>query len=846
MIQLRPYQEAGVNDIRASYRDGARAVLFSLPTGGGKTFAFSYIAQSAAARGNSVLIVVHRKELLRQASCSLAALGVRHGLIAPAEKIGGVISAHLERVGQSFIDAAATVHVASVQTLVKRLDQWRDRFALVILDEAHHAVSGSFQAVVDAMPSAKILGVTATPCRLDGKGLGDVFDVLVEGPTIRDLIDQGNLVQPKVYAPPTSIDLSNVHRRGGDFVASELAEAMDKPVITGDAVAHYRRLCAGMPGIAFCASVAHAEHVAAEFRRSGISAACVHGGMDDGERDRLILGHGRTVQVLTSCDLISEGTDTVAAQAALLLRPTESESMYLQQCLDEKTEILTARGWLSHEKISETDTVAAFDMETGRPAWMNINRIVMRELADGELMYGIQSPHLDIRVTGGHDMIVRAHMRTAGWKKETAEQMAKRRALMRIPVSARASDEMAAPLTDDEIRFIGWFLTDGTRNKRNNVISIAQSAGKPFHCDHIRKVINGCGFKYGEYRIKRKGEFAYCDDLIQFYVSKGKPRAKDKHLRGWENLEPWIDKSIGHAFEMLSPSQFEVLIEAMNLGDGANSRKTITWNQKTMTITTGDNKVMADRLQALCVLNGFRCNQSIYYTEGKNAWYYLHIRKSSVSTIAGANIKDGDVLGREYKRSRFGIVASTPMETVWCVENDLGTLITRRNGKVAILGNCGRILRPMEGKTHAVVLDHVGNTLRHGLPDADREWTLEGRKKRGKGGANDNDPALSVRQCEAPCFAAYAATLRACPVCGRVPPVKARELDQVDGELVEITAAKAAAEKARLERRREIGRRVSECTTLDELQALAGELGYASGWAWHRWNILKQRRGHAA
>lgn len=330
---LRPYQLDGVTEIRARFGGGAKSVLYVLPTGGGKTYTYSYIAEHAGAKGNSVLILEHRKELIRQASLSLATLDVRHQIIAPADKIAGVRRAHIERVGWPAIERGAHVAVASVQTLGRRMD-WLAEFnpRLIIVDEAHHAVAGTWANIIQACPSARLLGVTATPVRTDGRGLGDVFGSMVLGPSMRELIDQGALVPPRVVAPPTQLDLSDVRTRGGDYDADQLTQALDKPTITGDAVEHYRRLAAGKAAIVFCASIRHAEHVAEEFRSAGFRFECIHGGMDDADRDRLIYGLADgSVQGLVSVDVISEGTDIPVAEVAILLRPTQSEGLFLQQ-----------------------------------------------------------------------------------------------------------------------------------------------------------------------------------------------------------------------------------------------------------------------------------------------------------------------------------------------------------------------------------------------------------------------------------------------------------------------------------------------------------------------------------
>lgn len=322
-VTLRDYQQAAVDRLRDTYAGGDRAPLLVLPTGGGKTVTFAYITQNATRRGKRTLILVHRQELLRQSSETLNGLGVPHGLIAAGEGFS------LQMPAQ----------VASVQTLIRRL-QILDRAGwapdLIVIDEAHHATAGSWRQVIEHFPNARLLGVTATPCRQDGKGLGleagGVFDALVEGPQIAELIDRGFLAPPEVYAPPMVADLTGLRSRMGDYAQNEAADRMDKPTVTGDAVAHYARLCPGVPAIAFCVSVAHAEHVAEQFRASGWAAASLDGSMHDTDRRQRIrdLAEGR-LQVLTSCDIISEGTDIPVVGAAILLRPTQSTGLYLQQ-----------------------------------------------------------------------------------------------------------------------------------------------------------------------------------------------------------------------------------------------------------------------------------------------------------------------------------------------------------------------------------------------------------------------------------------------------------------------------------------------------------------------------------
>jgi DNA repair protein RadD len=315
---LRPYQVAGVEALRAAYRRGRTAPVYTLPTGGGKTLVFSYITRGAVQRGKHVLILVHRAELLRQASDTLTRWGVAHGCISPRYPM-----------------TAQMVQVASVQTVVRRLHRITPP-DLIIIDEAHHVVAGSWQKVVEAFPAARLLGVTATPARLDGRGLGrhcgGAFDELVVGPTIGELIADGFLVRPRVFASPRHLNLAGVRTRGGDYARDDIGRIMRQREIVGDAVDHYRRICAGTPAIAFCVDIEHAMLVTQQFNAAGLRARRIDGTMGDPERSAVVaaLAEG-DLDVMVSVDLVSEGFDVPACGAAILLRPTQSMTLFLQQ-----------------------------------------------------------------------------------------------------------------------------------------------------------------------------------------------------------------------------------------------------------------------------------------------------------------------------------------------------------------------------------------------------------------------------------------------------------------------------------------------------------------------------------
>jgi superfamily II DNA or RNA helicase len=309
-MNLRPYQQQLVTDIRLQYQLGHRKVLMVLSTGGGKTCIFSHIAQSAARKGNRVLIAVHRQELLDQACRSLP---MPHGVIA----------------ANRAMDLSAAVQVASVQTLARRLHKLpRDFFQLVIIDEAHHSNAGTWAKVLEHFHQAHLLGVTATPIRLDGRGLGEHYQAMVEGPSAAWLTDNGYLAPARVLAPP-GFDTTGLRKRMGDFDTKEAEHRIG--TIMGDCLSHYRKHLDGQTAIAFCCSVAHAEAVAALFQCNGIPAASIDGSMDAGTRRELLsdIGTGR-IKVLTSCALIGEGVDVPSVGGCILLRPTASTSLHLQ------------------------------------------------------------------------------------------------------------------------------------------------------------------------------------------------------------------------------------------------------------------------------------------------------------------------------------------------------------------------------------------------------------------------------------------------------------------------------------------------------------------------------------
>lgn len=796
--ELRDYQRNVITGATNEWNAGARNVLAVLPTGAGKTVVFAYVI---ANHPGAAVAIAHRSELVSQMSLALAREGVRHRVIGPPA-IGRTCAAlHMSELGRMYVDPGARCAVAGVDSLVRmdKSDPWFAQVTLWVQDESHHVLADNkWGDACKMFPNARGLGVTATPVRADGKGLGrhadGVMDAMVVGPSMRELIQRGYLTEYRVFAPPSDLDLSQVTTSAsGDYSPPKLKAARQQSHITGDVVAHYLRIAKGKLGITFDTDIESAEGTAAAYRAAGVNAQVVSSKTPDALRAAVLRQfRNREVMQLVNVDLFGEGFDLPALEVVSMARPTQSYGLY---CLDPETEVLTPSGWLRCNEALQAAEVVAFDPADGSCRSAPVTGRVKRERYVDEGMFGIDSPHLSILVSDQHRMVVRAAGGTAkNWQFQEARHVAERAGMFRVPVAAEGI-YVGSGLTDGELRFLGWFLSDGGINRKTNGLTISQSAAKPEHLASIRSAIEACGFKYREHHVARKNVPATHNDLVLFTVSRGAPRGTDKHLTGYGRLGKWLDKSLPACFDKLTRAELLTLLSTWNLGDGLNNTGSLDYTLRSMRITCGDNLRMADRLQALCVTRGLRCNQTQQNVPGRSTWSLLYIKDVQTSTVAGTGCADGRIGSKAYRRSRFAAAPSAEPAFVWCLTNDLGTLITRRWGKVAIVGNCqqfGRVLRLMEGKTHGIVIDHVGNVARHGLPDARREWTLDRRERRSRSAPTD---VIPVRTClNEQCLSVYERIYSSCPYCGHEPVPAGRSApEQVDGDLHELDAATLAA-----------------------------------------------------
>lgn len=322
--QLRPYQVELVNAVRAEYRAGMRRVLMQSPTGSGKTLMFMWLLEMALEKGTwPIHILYHRRALVDQGIAILSAHGFDYGVIAPG---------YPPR-------PSAPIQVCGIGTLSRRLKLFPSPYPdpeFLIVDEAHHAPAAIWRRIMERC-AKRVLGASATPRRLDGSGLDDLFDALVPGPQIVELEELGFLAKWDVYAPPLQADFSSIREVAGDFDTGELEGVLTQSRLIGEPVEHWithvLEKRGAQPTVVFCVSVKHSQMIAARYRAEGVAAAHLDGNTPADERRRVLEALRRgEIHVVSNCGLISEGLDIPAICVVQLLRPTKSLALYLQMC----------------------------------------------------------------------------------------------------------------------------------------------------------------------------------------------------------------------------------------------------------------------------------------------------------------------------------------------------------------------------------------------------------------------------------------------------------------------------------------------------------------------------------
>lgn len=316
---LRPYQAKAVDDLRRSLGRGCRRPLMVSPTGSGKTHIAVAIIHGATEKGKHVLFLAPRRELIYQASERLTAHGIGHGVIMAGEP-----PSLFDRVQVASMDTLYSRGVRNERIFMPKAD-------VVIVDEAHLSIAPTRREVIESYPDSVIVGLTATPARGDGKGLGEIYDDLVQTCTIRELTEMGFLA-PVRYFAPSKPDLDGLKlNRGGDYHEKALGKRMDQPQIVGDIVHNWFRLANDKRTVVFCVTRSHSRHVCEEFLARGINADHLDGETPLEERNAILerIATGET-QVLCNVFVATYGLDIPALECAVLARPTRNIALYLQ------------------------------------------------------------------------------------------------------------------------------------------------------------------------------------------------------------------------------------------------------------------------------------------------------------------------------------------------------------------------------------------------------------------------------------------------------------------------------------------------------------------------------------
>jgi DNA repair protein RadD len=321
MTTLRPYQIDVVARVEAMLGTTARPLVVA-PTGSGKTIIAAELINRIVARAGRVLVIAHRREIIRQTAEKLIAAGVTPGIV-----LAGF---------ENELRPYANVQVAGIQTLHARAVRSNrmpmPAATLVVIDEAHHARAKTYQSVIDQYPDALIIGLTATPVRGDGRGLGNIFNQMIEAPQIPDLIGLGHLVGTKVFAPVDKKNIAKgIRTAKGDYVVSALSARMNTDQLVGDVVSDWLKHGERRKTVAFACDVAHSVHIRDELERAGVRAEHLDGSTPKPERDAILarLKSGAT-EVVTNCQVLTEGWDMPEVSCCILARPTRQMGLFRQ------------------------------------------------------------------------------------------------------------------------------------------------------------------------------------------------------------------------------------------------------------------------------------------------------------------------------------------------------------------------------------------------------------------------------------------------------------------------------------------------------------------------------------
>ena len=684
---LRDYQKKIIDKLRA-LKKGARVCVVA-PTGSGKSHLISYLAEAFYKQNKKVLIIAHRKTLLEQ----------------NREKFKGKASFYCAGLNKKCLKN--DVVFGSIQSLAN-VDL--PKFDCVLIDECHRVSFNEdtqYQKLLSKQKEAYIFGFTATPFRLRKGGnvsivgKGRYFDTLIESDSIASLTKDGYLCPLK-----TRVDITTSHADFKkdfklDFDLKEASELLQRKATSY--IESIKQAFIKQPpkrAIIFCCDV---EHVIDTYNKLNAFIPCtaVASRLTDNKKALADFTSGKA-KVLINCEILTEGYDLPSIDYVVLLRPTDSASLY---CLDNKTEILTNKGFVDINSYKKEYLIASLNMKSEQIEWGQALGFIRRAMTDDEFFVKIRNQHLDVRVSNKHKVLIK--------KRGTNKALTSLRLMsaeglinspeVRIPTAPMCKNKKLK-IPDCELKLLGLLITDGTLHLKTNGISIYQSERHLFAVNYIEKTLKECNLKFTKKLVRKAGDKTNIGvarfNAYRWTVSKGLPRKTDKNKLGWGQLS-WFSKNAGKNIPSslignISKEQFEVFAHSMYIGDGRKAQK------DGYSICFGNEK-LANDFQVLAFLAGWSIN--IFKQPDRNLWIGTLVDRKNRAITPNAKDRKKTVLVEKKK------------EEVWCVETKNKTIVTRRNGKIAIIGNCqmvGRGLRTAPSKEHCTVLDFGGNIEKHG------------------------------------------------------------------------------------------------------------------------------------